>query len=173
MHSSRWCLAVSTWRSLKFVNNRQSFSRWCGIWNSKIRNRHRWTWYIQARAHHEGACMHVTMLARRLNHANQSLIPVVMSGIIAVYGLVVSVLISGSCTYPHMIVPVHTKSRLVTPHGYPLVAGFVHLGAGLACGFTGLTAGYAIGIVGDSVRFYHLGFPLLTILPTVRPRICT
>lgn len=61
----------------------------------------------------------------------------------------------------------------MTPHGYPLVAGFVHLGAGLACGFTGLTAGYAIGIVGDSVRFYHLGFPLLTILPAVRPRICT
>jgi len=69
----------------------------------------------------------------------KSLIPVVMSGIIAVYGLVVSVLISGS----------------LTPEGYPLFAGFVHLGAGLACGFTGLTAGYAIGIVGDAcVRAY-------------------
>ncbi|KAF5389245.1 hypothetical protein D9757_003552 [Collybiopsis confluens] len=68
-----------------------------------------------------------------------SLIPVVMSGIIAVYGLVVSVLISGS----------------LTPDGYPLFAGFVHLGAGLACGLTGLTAGYAIGIVGDAcVRAY-------------------
>ena len=33
---------------------------------------------------------------------------------------------------------------------YPLFAGFVHLGAGLACGLTGLAAGYAIGIVGDS-----------------------
>ncbi|KAG7443039.1 V-type ATPase [Guyanagaster necrorhizus] len=69
----------------------------------------------------------------------KSLIPVVMSGIIAVYGLVVSVLISGD----------------MKPNGYPLFAGFVHLGAGLACGFTGLTAGYAIGIVGDScVRAY-------------------
>jgi len=69
----------------------------------------------------------------------KSLIPVVMSGIIAVYGLVVSVLISGS----------------VTVKDYSLFAGFVHLGAGLACGFTGLTAGYAIGIVGDScVRAY-------------------
>jgi F0F1-type ATP synthase membrane subunit c/vacuolar-type H+-ATPase subunit K len=45
---------------------------------------------------------------------------------------------------------------------YPLFAGFVHLGAGLACGFTGLAAGYAIGFVGDSVssefllvRFLH------------------
>jgi len=70
----------------------------------------------------------------------KSLIPVVMSGIIAVYGLVVSVLIAGSLS-----------PRL----DYPLFAGFVHLGAGLACGFTGLAAGYAIGFVGDScVRAY-------------------
>jgi len=69
----------------------------------------------------------------------KSLIPVVMSGIIAVYGLVVAVLIVGG----------------VTSTDYSLYAGFVHLGAGLACGFTGLAAGYAIGFVGDScVRAY-------------------
>ncbi|RDB14831.1 V-type proton ATPase subunit c' [Hypsizygus marmoreus] len=69
----------------------------------------------------------------------KSLIPVVMSGIIAVYGLVVSVLIAGS----------------LKPVDYSLFAGFTHLGAGLACGMTGLAAGYAIGIVGDScVRAY-------------------
>ncbi|KAB5589041.1 V-type H+-transporting ATPase 16kDa proteolipid subunit [Ceratobasidium theobromae] len=70
----------------------------------------------------------------------KSLIPVVMSGIIAVYGLVVAVLISGAMdpTQP-----------------YPLYSGFIHLGAGLACGLTGLSAGYAIGIIGDScVRAY-------------------
>ncbi|CAE6489847.1 unnamed protein product [Rhizoctonia solani] len=70
----------------------------------------------------------------------KSLIPVVMSGIIAVYGLVVAVLISGAIDPK---VP------------YPLFSGFTHLGAGLACGLTGLSAGYAIGIVGDScVRAY-------------------
>jgi len=70
----------------------------------------------------------------------KSLIPVVMSGIIAVYGLVVSVLIAGS---------------LDPSQDYTLYSGFVHLGAGLACGSTGLAAGYAIGIVGDScVRAY-------------------
>ncbi|OSD07297.1 V-type ATPase [Trametes coccinea BRFM310] len=69
----------------------------------------------------------------------KSLIPVVMSGIIAVYGLVVSVLIAGG----------------LRPLDYSLYAGFIHLGAGLACGFTGLAAGYAIGYVGDScVRAY-------------------
>ncbi|KZP33621.1 V-type ATPase [Athelia psychrophila] len=69
----------------------------------------------------------------------KSLIPVVMSGIIAVYGLVVAVLISGN----------------VKSEGYSLAAGFIHLAAGLACGMTGVAAGYAIGIVGDScVRAY-------------------
>ncbi|KAL7421617.1 v-type proton ATPase 16 kDa proteolipid subunit 2 [Cryptotrichosporon argae] len=70
----------------------------------------------------------------------KSLIPVVMSGIIAVYGLVVSVLIAGN----------------ISPsEPYALFAGFIHLAAGLACGLTGLAAGYAIGIVGDAcVRAY-------------------
>jgi len=70
----------------------------------------------------------------------KSLIPVVMAGIIAVYGLVVSVLIA---------------TGMDPDQGYSLFSGFIHLAAGLACGFTGLAAGYAIGIVGDAaVRAY-------------------
>ncbi|KAG1772277.1 ATP synthase subunit C-domain-containing protein [Suillus bovinus] len=70
----------------------------------------------------------------------KSLVPVVMAGIIAVYGLVVSVLIAGNLT---------------PSKGYPLAAGFIHLGAGISCGMTGIAAGYAIGLVGDScVRAY-------------------
>lgn len=63
------------------------------------------------------------------------IIPVVMAGIIAIYGLVVAVLIAGS---------------LSPPPAYPLFKGFLHLGAGLAVGFSGLAAGFAIGIVGDA-----------------------
>jgi V-type H+-transporting ATPase proteolipid subunit len=63
----------------------------------------------------------------------QSLIPIVMSGIIAVYGLVISVLISGD----------------MSPNDYSLFKGFMHLAAGLSVGLTGTAAGYAIGIVGD------------------------
>ena len=81
-----------------------------------------------------------------------------MAGIIAVYGLVVSVLIAGNrtCLLPSSSLRAGTKCRLfscvVSPRAdYPLFAGFVHLGAGLACGFTGLAAGYAIGFVGESV----------------------
>ncbi len=56
-----------------------------------------------------------------------------MAGIIGIYGLVVSVLISDGL-----------KQQL------PLYTGFIQLGAGLAVGLAGLAAGFAIGIVGDA-----------------------
>ncbi|XP_002132339.1 V-type proton ATPase 16 kDa proteolipid subunit-like [Drosophila pseudoobscura] len=64
----------------------------------------------------------------------KSIIPVVMAGIIAIYGLVVAVLIAGV---------------LDTSNTYSLAKGYVHLAAGLSVGMTGLAAGYAVGIVGD------------------------
>ncbi|XP_002137843.1 V-type proton ATPase 16 kDa proteolipid subunit-like [Drosophila pseudoobscura] len=63
----------------------------------------------------------------------KSLIPVVMAGIIAIYGLVVSVLIAGSIN-----------------DSYTVHDGFIHLGAGLSVGLPGLAAGIAIGIAGDA-----------------------
>ncbi|EDV97118.1 V-type proton ATPase 16 kDa proteolipid subunit [Drosophila grimshawi] len=63
----------------------------------------------------------------------KSIIPVVMAGIIAIYGLVVSVLIAGS----------------LSPE-YTIRKGYIHLAAGLSVGFAGLAAGFAIGIVGDA-----------------------
>jgi F0F1-type ATP synthase membrane subunit c/vacuolar-type H+-ATPase subunit K len=62
-----------------------------------------------------------------------------MSGILAVYALVISVLIASD------IKPPPEKE-------YSLFAGFMHMGAGLSVGLSGLAAGYAIGIVGDAVR---------------------
>jgi len=64
----------------------------------------------------------------------KSIIPVVMAGIIAIYGVVVAVLIAGN----------------LDSSGYSLYQGFVHLGAGLSVGLSGLAAGYAIGVVGDA-----------------------
>ena len=61
-----------------------------------------------------------------------------MSGIIAVYALVVAVLIAGNMKPPPEM-------------QYSLFNGFMHLACGLSVGLTGLAAGYAIGIVGDSV----------------------
>lgn len=56
-----------------------------------------------------------------------------MAGIIAIYGLVVSVLISND---------LQQQTSLFT--------GFIQLGAGLSVGLSGLAAGFAIGIVGDA-----------------------
>lgn len=61
------------------------------------------------------------------------IVPVVMAGIIAIYGLVVSVLISGDLKSP-----------------MTLYSGFIQLGAGLSVGLSGLAAGFAIGVVGDA-----------------------
>jgi V-type H+-transporting ATPase proteolipid subunit len=66
----------------------------------------------------------------------KSIIPVVMAGIIAIYGLVVAVIIAGKVT--------------AASAGYTLFMAFAHLGAGLSVGLSGLAAGYAIGIVGDA-----------------------
>jgi hypothetical protein len=60
-----------------------------------------------------------------------------MSGILAVYALVISVLIASDIKPP--------------PETYSLFAGFLHMAAGLSVGLSGLAAGYAIGIVGDAV----------------------
>jgi V-type H+-transporting ATPase proteolipid subunit len=64
----------------------------------------------------------------------KSIIPVVMAGIIAIYGLVVSVLIANG----------------MKAETYSLFKGFIDLGAGLSVGISGLAAGYAIGVVGDA-----------------------
>ncbi|KAG4304110.1 hypothetical protein PORY_002474 [Pneumocystis oryctolagi] len=70
----------------------------------------------------------------------KSFIPVVMSGIIGVYGLVVSVLIAGN---------------LSSIENYSFFDGLIHLAAGLCVGMTGMASGYSIGIIGDAgVRSY-------------------
>lgn len=61
------------------------------------------------------------------------IVPVIMAGIIGIYGLVVSVLISDGL-----------KQDL------PLYTSFIQFGAGLSVGLSGLAAGFAIGIVGDA-----------------------
>lgn len=75
-----------------------------------------------------------------------------MSGIIAVYGLVMAVLIAGSLN------PLEDYSLFkLTLLGHTDNSGIIHLSAGLCVGLTGLAAGYCIGIVGDQgVRSYLL-----------------
>ncbi|KOC16154.1 V-type proton ATPase proteolipid subunit [Aspergillus flavus AF70] len=63
----------------------------------------------------------------------KNIVPVVMAGILGIYGLVVSVLIANNL------------AQKVT-----IYTSLVQMGAGLAVGLSGLAAGFAIGIVGDA-----------------------
>jgi len=76
-----------------------------------------------------------------------------MSGIIAVYGLVMAVLIAGSLN-PLDDYSLYKSALTVY---LLIVSGIIHLSAGLCVGLTGLAAGYCIGIVGDQgVRSFLL-----------------
>jgi V-type H+-transporting ATPase proteolipid subunit len=64
----------------------------------------------------------------------KSIVPVVMAGVLGIYGLIIAVIISTN----------------IHPEGYTLFQGYAHLSSGLACGLSGLAAGMAIGITGDA-----------------------
>jgi V-type H+-transporting ATPase proteolipid subunit len=94
--------------------------------------------------------------------AMRNIIPVVMAGVLGIYGLIVAVILGGQITDPEApgVVTFKTgfdtgngntiKSILVNGAKYTSFAGFAHLAAGLCCGLSGLAAGMAIGIVGDA-----------------------
>ncbi|KAL3633379.1 hypothetical protein CASFOL_022906 [Castilleja foliolosa] len=66
----------------------------------------------------------------------KSIVPVVMAGVLGIYGLIIAVIISTG---------INPKAK-----SYYLFDGYAHLSSGLACGLAGLAAGMAIGIVGDA-----------------------
>merc|ERR1711953_891077 len=65
----------------------------------------------------------------------RSIIPVVMAGVLGIYGLITAVIING---------------KMSEPGKYSAYTGYAHLGAGLTVGMSSLAAGLAIGIVGDA-----------------------
>uniref|UniRef100_A0A0G4I5N3 V-type proton ATPase proteolipid subunit n=1 Tax=Chromera velia CCMP2878 TaxID=1169474 RepID=A0A0G4I5N3_9ALVE len=66
----------------------------------------------------------------------RSIIPVVMAGVLGIYGLITAVIM--------------TNKVSTSPQTYSDYSGFAHLGAGLTVGLSALAAGLAIGIVGDA-----------------------
>lgn len=62
------------------------------------------------------------------------IIPVVMAGVLGIYGLIVAVILVGS----------------IAESNYNYYVGFAHLASGLSNGLSGLAAGICIGIVGDA-----------------------
>jgi V-type H+-transporting ATPase proteolipid subunit len=69
----------------------------------------------------------------------KNIIPIVMAGVIGIYGLIVAVIIGQSISTP-------SKGR---DNSYSIYSGMAHICAGICCGASGLAAGGCIGIVGD------------------------
>ena len=69
----------------------------------------------------------------------KNVIPIVMAGVIGIYGLIVGVIIAQAIPSPST-----QRDNL-----YSTFTGMAHLCAGLCCGCSGLAAGICIGIVGD------------------------
>lgn len=61
------------------------------------------------------------------------ILPVIMAGIVALYGMIVGMVMNQG------FVPLYSAYR-----------GYMQFGAGLCVGISGLAAGYAIGVVGDA-----------------------
>merc|ERR1711953_857246 len=77
----------------------------------------------------------MSMGVMRPDMVMRSIIPVVMAGVLGIYGLITAVIING---------------HIDPPAEYPAYSGYAHLGAGLTVGLSSLAAGLAIGIVGDA-----------------------
>ena len=64
----------------------------------------------------------------------KSVIPVIMAGILGIYGLIVAVIIN----------------QKINKQDYTYAKGYSHLASGLSCGLSSLGAGLAIGLGGDA-----------------------
>jgi V-type H+-transporting ATPase proteolipid subunit len=70
----------------------------------------------------------------------KNVIPIVMAGVIGIYGLIVGVILGQA---------IHAPDSSNQHNTYSVYSGMAHLCAGLCCGISGLAAGLCIGIVGD------------------------
>lgn len=89
----------------------------------------------------------------------KNVIPIVMAGVIGIYGLIVGVILAQSIQTPNS-----GRHNI-----YSIYSGMAHLAAGLCCGISGLVAGGCIGIVGDyGVRSVGYRASSITLFPTSR-----
>ena len=79
------------------------------------------------------------MAVTRPHLAFKSLVPIIMAGILSIYGLIISVLLS----------------QKVKIADYGPYEGFKQMSAGIICGFSCIASGYAIGVVGESAIKYY------------------
>lgn len=81
----------------------------------------------------------------------KNIIPVIMAGILGIYGLIVAVIVGSKAQILGPICSVNTTTNVGTcTNLYTAYSAYAHLSAGLACGLSGLASGMAIGIAGDA-----------------------
>ena len=103
----------------------------------------------------------------------KNIIPVVMAGVLGIYGLIIAVILTQQGQQPTLLTPPPAISSRISPPPFPppplnlslplllpslssvkgnygAFTGYAHLAAGLSCGLSGMGAGFAIGIVGDA-----------------------
>lgn len=86
----------------------------------------------------------------------KNVIPIVMAGVIGIYGLIVGVILAQAIETPG-----NGRANV-----YSIYTGMAHLAAGLCCGISGLAAGLCIGIVGDyGIRAVGYRASQITIFP--------
>jgi V-type H+-transporting ATPase proteolipid subunit len=84
------------------------------------------------------------------NEVMKNIVPVVMAGVVGIFGLIVSVLIVLAIKQP-----VESEGVYINKYGWDL--GFKHFAGGLTLGLSGVAGGYAIGVVGsDAQKFVGL-----------------
>lgn len=71
----------------------------------------------------------------------KNIIPVVMAGVLGIYGLIVAVILNGKMVKPE---------QYTGYTGYSQYNAFAHFAAGLCCGLCSLASGLAIGIAADA-----------------------
>ena len=74
------------------------------------------------------------------NGVIKNIVPIVMAGVLGIYGLIVAVIIAQSISPPTG--ESHTS--------YSLYNGYAHMAAGLCSGLSSLAAGGAIGMIGEA-----------------------
>ena len=82
----------------------------------------------------------------------KSLIPIIMAGILGIYGLIVAVILQAKIQYtPYdTMYPGNAAPQQAATWSYSMYNGFKHFASGLCCGLSSLAAGLAIGVAGDA-----------------------
>lgn len=81
----------------------------------------------------------------------RNIIPVIMAGVLGIYGLITAVIITQQLTGMSPVAQSKDGTTYIAAYTqYAAFDGYRHLAAGLVCGLSGLAAGMAIGVVGDA-----------------------